>query len=560
MGEARRAKGHVVILRLRRTVRQAHQSDGFTLLEMVISLVIATIIFSALAAALLAGVRATTVSRVNQSAGDVLNAQLEAVRSFDYSALAMATTDLSVNDTAVTTGTPRSYVVPGGVGSEPVFTSSAGSINPHVTTVSAANGVTYTVRRYVTVPTDASVSASGVPSQKRVTVVVSWQSYGVTRTRVSSTIVADAQRGLPSPRFSVTPTSSTALERNPNTTVTWGFYVSNVGAPDTFNIGASAGTWAYYRDPNCNGSRDSGEDTTLSNTDSATGNTQPDTGELGTNNAPYCLTAQRVIGATETGISTVTFTVRSSKQPSSATGTVTTPGYALTVVSGVIGGGSTTNNVCGPAPAGTVQGTGTSLQYLGMNNGVGASVGATVTQTVNELSLGICPVQTGDFNYSTEVITSADQFGRAIAPGGSDTSTVLTQVGEWRWSPPVATIVNGTAALSVMARCTVKASSAASNPILTAALGTFSERPNNGQLPWVQQATGSATMSCTQNSSWGNWQRVIITMPVTEFAVATTNRGRPQYLSLRVWSVGGSTVRVNYESPNAKSFLVASVG
>ena len=55
----------MVIAKIRRSLRQASSSDGFTLIEMVVALAIATVIFSAMAAAGIAGVKASVVARQN---------------------------------------------------------------------------------------------------------------------------------------------------------------------------------------------------------------------------------------------------------------------------------------------------------------------------------------------------------------------------------------------------------------------------------------------------------------------------------------------------------------
>ena len=128
--------------------------------------------------------------------------------------------------------------------------------------------------------------------QKRYTVVATWTSYGQTHERVVSTLLTETQRGLPLPRYSVAATSPQTQTKNPSTVLTWGFQVINRGARDTFNISASTGTWDYYVDANCNGGLDAGETTALTNTDSATGNTAPDTGQIEPNNyPPYCVLA-----------------------------------------------------------------------------------------------------------------------------------------------------------------------------------------------------------------------------------------------------------------------------
>ena len=119
----------------RRMRRVASEADGFTLIELVVALAIATVIFSAMAAAGIAGVRASVVARQNQQAVDVLNEMVEQSRSVSYTSLAMVTSDLQVNDDAIThrVDTPRTRAQRhrhrGRLGAD------TGSVNPHVETV-----------------------------------------------------------------------------------------------------------------------------------------------------------------------------------------------------------------------------------------------------------------------------------------------------------------------------------------------------------------------------------------------------------------------------------------
>ena len=102
-------------------MRRRQRGDGFTLIELVVALAIATVIFSAMAAAGLAGVRASVVARQNQQAVDVLNKIRRGVPRVSFTTLAMVTSDLQVNDTAITGGSNPTYTVPNGIGQEIVW-------------------------------------------------------------------------------------------------------------------------------------------------------------------------------------------------------------------------------------------------------------------------------------------------------------------------------------------------------------------------------------------------------------------------------------------------------
>ncbi len=540
-----------MIARMRRDLSS---DSGFTLMEMIVSLMIATVIFSAMAAGAIAGVRASVVARQNQQAVDVLNKVVEESRSMSYSALAMVSTDLSVNDSAISGG---SYTVPNGVGAEEVWVDPTGGVNPHVETVTTDNGNEYTVKTYVTVPSGYSLDTAGQPDQKRLTVVTTWDTYGEERERVISTLLTETTRGLPLPRYGVTPTSPTTATKNPGNTLTWGFQVVNRGARDTFNVSASTGTWSYYVDDDCDGARDGTETTQLSNTDSATGDARPDTGSLEPNNyPPYCVVAERTIGASETGSSAVTFNFQSSAQPDVDGAAVSVGAFTVTVTTGSTGGSATPTptgtgtataptTVCTPTPAGA--GT-----PFGFRNGTAGTSGNSTSQLVNAMTENTCMNQPASANYSTEA--SSGTKGRSITTGGSATTTTASQRAEWRWAPAsTRTVAAGTVTLSVMVSCPV----AGGNVTLNGAVGSFHDK---GSGTWTQRGTGSTSVSCATANTWS---RVTIPMTVaTSFDVTNKLQGSPVYLSGRVWVTGGSagqTVRLDYEQPDAKSFLYANV-
>src|SRR5437667_341426 len=66
---------------------------GFTLIEAIASLVVAAILLSAIAYAAVSGIRASTVARINQQAGDVIESVIETARTQGYDSLAMSTSD-----------------------------------------------------------------------------------------------------------------------------------------------------------------------------------------------------------------------------------------------------------------------------------------------------------------------------------------------------------------------------------------------------------------------------------------------------------------------------------
>src|SRR5439155_21438600 len=100
-----------------RRVRRA-DDDGFSLIEQVVALLVAAIVFLAVAVMAIAGMKASVNSRLNQQAIDILNRSIEQARAMTYAQLTMVSTDLSTGDTSIT-GTPKVWTVPG-VGQEAV--------------------------------------------------------------------------------------------------------------------------------------------------------------------------------------------------------------------------------------------------------------------------------------------------------------------------------------------------------------------------------------------------------------------------------------------------------
>jgi prepilin-type N-terminal cleavage/methylation domain-containing protein len=541
-----------VIGYMRGTLNRRRDADGFTLIELVVALTIATIVFSAMAAAGLAGVKASVVARQNQQAVDVLNRLVEESRAETYTSLAMVESDLQVNDDAISSGSDPQFDVPNGIGAEDIWLDDTGSINPHVVTTTTADNIDYTTRTYVTVPGDHTLDTAGQPDQKRLTIVVTWEAYGQERERVISTLLTETTRGLPLPRYGVTPTSPTTQTVNPSTTLVWGFQVINRGARDTFNVSASTGTWEFFVDSDCDGARAAGEDTALTNTDSALGDSRPDTGQLEpNNNPPFCVVAERDIPSGELGASSVTFNLESSAQPSVDGADVSVGAFTVTVTTGSTGGtptptGTSTapSTVCEPTPSGA--GT-----PFGFRNGTTGASGDTTSQLVNTMTENICMNQPAAANYSTD---AGSGTGRSLTTGGSVTTATAGQRAEWRWNPSTTkTVAAGTATVSVMVSCPV----VGSNVTLNGALGTFNEKAPG---TWTSRGTGTATVSCAAADAWA---RVDIPISVaTAFTVANKVQGQPQHLSTRLWVTGGSAgqkIRVDYEQADAKSFLYVNV-
>lgn len=226
---------------LRRPLRD---ESGFTLVEAVVSLMILGIIFSALALAAVGTLRASLNSRAEQQAIDFATQALENARQYQYASLANVGSDMAGDSRVQTVGSVKKVDPGDGIDPEPLVLSANG-IPKHVITIPAttANRVSFTVSTYVTSPGDSTAD------YKRVTVVTTWVIAGKQRERSVSSLVTATTRGLPVPIFKLTPLGNTSTALNPGARATFGFELTNQGAPDVWDVTtASWGSWTLYRD------------------------------------------------------------------------------------------------------------------------------------------------------------------------------------------------------------------------------------------------------------------------------------------------------------------------
>lgn len=235
--------------------RRLARDEGFSLVEALVALALATTVLTSLAFALAGAVQAGLLSQQNQQAADVLNEAVEQARALPFSQLVMSSTDLDSGEAARTPSLSACQCYnpatdgTSGATEALVPPAAAGGVSPHVTT-RMLNAGTFLIRRYVTVPADAAGAA-----YRRLTVRVEWTSLGRRRVRTFSTLIADARRGLPLPDFKFTGVSALAQCRNPGSDVVYQFQVRNNGARDQWLISASGspGSWAYYVDSDGDG-------------------------------------------------------------------------------------------------------------------------------------------------------------------------------------------------------------------------------------------------------------------------------------------------------------------
>lgn len=230
--------------------RRLRADSGFSLIESVVALGIASTLFLSLATATIFAMRTSLIGRSQQQAADFMTRAVEKARLVDFGSLGNDASDLAGDGRLTSCGGGKCFD-PGTGTAEKVHTLTGASINPHITTpnlASESNNVTFKVATYVTEPVGMDPTES-----LRVTSVVTWKVGTTTRSKQTSTIVSYAQRGLPLPSFKLDPfTALSPGAKAPGSLFTYGFKLVNQGAPDRWNItvsGAGAGLpWKLYLD------------------------------------------------------------------------------------------------------------------------------------------------------------------------------------------------------------------------------------------------------------------------------------------------------------------------
>ena len=279
------------------TRRRFAEEGGFTIIEASIAMLVAALIFTALSAGLISGLRATRDARLYQQATSVGEEAVEAARDLQYPNLSMQTSDLP-GDPRIE---PGLMFDPDGSGillAEPLVAAASGaSIVPHITSETIGN-TKFTISRYVTWVDDA-VQGGPAQSYKRMVVIIEWPMGNQTNSYRTSTFIALARRGLPVPKFELAPAAQT-VEVEPGNAVVLPHTIRNLGIVDTYDLEMTTNprNWIvnFYKDGNANGTFEPVVDSLLLDTNS-TG--KPDTGSVQTD-AIIHLLAVFVLSPTET--------------------------------------------------------------------------------------------------------------------------------------------------------------------------------------------------------------------------------------------------------------------
>lgn len=370
---------------------RVRSDSGFTLVEAVVALAIATVMFTALAYATIGAIRATQSARANQQAIDVANQQIEAVRQKPWGELSGLVKD-------------------------------DGTAAIPATTVES-NGVDYSVTTYITTPT-------GSTGELNVRSVVNWDLYGDTKERVAETSVTQKSAGLPRPDFELRSTSPLDITIAPGSSAAWGIRLVNRGAWDSWSLDGNPGGLKFYPDrTSASDATPDGKYDPAIDKDPTTGGTITGTGQID----PYdSFNFWAVATETSAGpVKTWTITATSSVQPEAASASETID-ISLTVAEPNPTATSTSVGTCAPSSSvsePTASGNGYSqVSYYLHNSGKTpwpASPGVySNTAAASPLDMttqeGVVPLADALPEFATDVDTVA---GRPVATGGSLSST-----------------------------------------------------------------------------------------------------------------------------------------
>jgi prepilin-type N-terminal cleavage/methylation domain-containing protein len=256
--------------RLRRH-RHPEADDGFGMIELMVAFAIFSIAVLGLASVALGSLRSLAISKERQTAVTLATRAIESARYLSYDGLFMDSTGLA----------PGATFDPDGAGPMPpelLAQRPGGAIAPDTSPYRFTEG-SLTVRTRVTWVCSAPQTPGGAcqPSDpnaqnvdtnqwsKRVTVVVS-STVAPTMEVRQSTIVSLADRGLPSPEFSVFPSLGDSATPPNKNEVCFSHAVNNTGSNDSYEIDfpTTAGfTYRAYEDKGVRGLRDAPHDTLL---------------------------------------------------------------------------------------------------------------------------------------------------------------------------------------------------------------------------------------------------------------------------------------------------------
>lgn len=494
--------------------RRLGDQGGFTIVEASVAMLLVAMMFTALSAGLMGGLRATRDARLYQQATSMGEEAVEAARDLPYDTLVMQTSDLA-GDPRIETGPKFDPDRSGPLVAEPIVASSSGgSIIPHITTETVIN-TTFTKSRYVTWVDDA-IQGGPAQSYKRMVVIIEWQMGNRTNSYGTSAFIALARRGLPVPKFELAPEAQT-VEVEPGNIVVFPHTIHNLGIVDTYDLQMTTNprNWVinFYKDKGQIGTFEPVIDSLLLDTNS-TG--LPDTGSVSTDEITYFL-AVFALGPTEV------------------------PGavdMTLTATSGA-------NNSVSRTSKDTVI-VGFPGITLNLHNNPTPPAGDTIAQSEMAMNLGSVSATTL-YKYSTNYYP-VGEGGRYIniKPAATETETSPEFMGNWIYQLPDKAKFNGNVTLKLwVARKDFSCGGPAHIRVF------LRDKKNPGDSGGTVLATGNAVMVPTAIDSCP-FQEITLTMTLANVDVA-----KNRYLELKVTNqtTPADAVLIAYDTTQYRSTL-----
>ena len=515
------------------------QSDrGFTLIEVVVALGIATGVLTAFAYVSTGTLHALQMARLNQQAADLATQRLEQMRATPFGALG--------HDPAGVVGDPHLSTCNAGrcYNNEPLV-EATGGLKPQITTPPAANNFQYTLYTYVTQPNDVIGEEA-----KRVTVVAEWAAYGKTHSKTISSVVTQTQRGLPLPEFKLTPVGPSTVTVNPGAKAAFGFQLNNQGAPDQWNITSDASQYTILLD--------NGDDVFNAAQDTVemadhNGDGKPDTGRLEpkqsivfwvvrevpstatSSTSKFNVTAEAV---THEGMDGASATLASTLIVTTSVVTPTPTGSPSATPSPTV----TTCAPTSPAPTPNSVNGYTVKSYVLHNSGATSwptfplPASGTIPGSValDPMYMDMNPVSipaNRDLPVYSTNLTPADTPGRLLYSGGSFSSTAASSVMDFRTQNP-----NRSYTGTMVLRLWVKPVTGTS---LHLAARPYTLKTNGNQtVTQIGSVSDLSLGSVTCNGFQEAW---------FSFSPGTFSAGNNNVLGVRLWNVEGSPVQVAYD-------------
>jgi type II secretory pathway pseudopilin PulG len=203
--------------------------DGLSLVEVLIAMFVLSIAVLALASTAAATVTSLRVSRERQLATVAASAAIEEVRSYEYRDIAHPHDEVTpATDPDYVSGTAPYEFAHDDQNAEPLVVSADGRVSPHAWT---SDDGRLMIRVFVTWYNDPSTATAH--DARRITAIVRWDDPAGGEGEVrQSTLVAEAGRGLPQPRFHVSPSE---LMRHTPGLVCFTHSLRNIGATDRYD-------------------------------------------------------------------------------------------------------------------------------------------------------------------------------------------------------------------------------------------------------------------------------------------------------------------------------------